>query len=85
MDLEQLLATTAQATRGPIGHVEKLLAKMDPEEAATCRNILRSGDYQHAHLARALTIRARELGVIGAEQTIHGGTVARWREVNGHR
>lgn len=84
MDIEQALRQTAPGKNGPTRNIDKLLAAMDPEEAANTRTALRDPQIQQTHLGRALTLVAREKGVLGSQQSINGQAVGRWREANGH-
>lgn len=78
MDLAAALAATS-ADRGPRSHLERYLAEVEgtPEGDAVAAEL--AGTREAAHLARALTLLARKRDTIGADASISGQSVTRWR------
>lgn len=86
MNLDEALAATS-IERGPQSHLEQLLHQLEADEderAAAIRAALAS-NAEANHLGRALTLIARDAGVVGDRSSISGASIRKWRESNGPR
>ena len=71
--------TQAATVRGPRSTLERLLTVVDDTERAEIEDALRS-KLETSHLAKALTLLAREHGLIVGNSAVTTESVKKWRE-----
>ena len=81
MNLQEALQQTAPR-KGPSSTIDKLLDAVNGPERDAIVNALNDGKIQQTHLGRALTLVARDHGVIGSTSSITGQAVGKWRDAN---